>query len=39
MRHVSLTVPDLGDDKQNGALDRAIADFVHRIAGIAGKGG
>ena len=39
MRHVSLSVPDLGDEKLNSALDRAIADFVHRIAGIAGKGG
>lgn len=39
MRHLSISVPDLGDDKLNSALDRAIADFVHRIAGIAGKGG
>ena len=35
--HQSLTVPDLGDDKQNAALDRAISDFVHRQR-IAGKG-
>ena len=39
MRHISLTVPDLGDDRQNAALDRAINEFVHRVASIAGKGG
>ena len=38
-RHLSLTVPDLGDDKQNAALDRAINEFIHRISSIAGKGG
>ena len=38
-RHISLTVPDLGDAKQNAALDRAINDFVHRITSIAGKSG
>jgi hypothetical protein len=32
-------VPDLGDAKQNAALDRAINDFIHRITSIAGKGG
>lgn len=37
-RHLSLTVPDLGDDRQNAALDRAINDFIHRITSIAGKG-
>ena len=37
-RHVSLTVPDLGDDKQNAALDRAINEFISRITSIAGKG-
>ena len=36
-RHISLTVPDLGDDKQNAALDRAINDFIHKITSIAGK--
>lgn len=36
-RHLSLTVPDLGDDRQNGALDRAIVDFVSRITGIFGR--
>ena len=36
-RHLSLTVPDLGDDKQNAALDRAVHDFIQRITSIAGK--
>jgi hypothetical protein len=39
VRHLSLTVPDLGDDKQNAALDRAINEFIHRISNIAGKSG
>ena len=39
VRHLSLTVPDLGDDKQNAALDRAINEFIHRITSIAGKNG
>ena len=30
-------VPELGDDKQNAALDRAINEFVHRLTSIAGK--
>ncbi|RWP17815.1 MAG: hypothetical protein EOR01_23955 [Mesorhizobium sp.] len=38
-RHVSLIVPDLGDDKQNAALDRAVNDFIQKITSIAGKGG
>jgi hypothetical protein len=38
-RHLSLVVPDLGDDRQNAALDRAINDFIQKVAGIAGKGG
>ena len=38
-RHISLTVPDLGDTKQNAALDRAINDFIQRITSIAGKVG
>jgi hypothetical protein len=37
-RHLSLTVPDFGDEKQNIAFDRAIAEFIHRMAGIAAKG-
>ncbi|MBL8581796.1 MAG: hypothetical protein JNL61_06140 [Rhizobiaceae bacterium] len=38
-RHLSLTVPDLEDEKLNAALDRAIHDFVNRITAITGKGG
>lgn len=38
MRHLSLTVPDLGDDDQNAALDRAVNDFIQKITSIAGKG-
>ena len=37
-RHISLAVPDLGDEKQNAALDRAILDFIQKITSIAGKG-
>jgi len=37
-RHISLTVPDLGDAKHNAALDRAINDFIQKITSIAGKG-
>ncbi len=36
-RHLSLTVPDLGDDKQNAALDRAVNDFIQRVTSITGK--
>ena len=39
MRHLSLNVPDLGDARQNSALDRAINEFIQRIASIAAKGG
>lgn len=38
-RHISLTVPDLGDEKQNAALDRAISEFIQKITSIAGRGG
>jgi len=38
-RHISLAVPDLGDHRQNAALDRAILDFIQKITSIAGKGG
>jgi hypothetical protein len=37
-RHISLIVPDLGDPKQNAALDRAVNEFIQRITSIAGKG-
>lgn len=38
-RHVSLIVPDFGDDKQNAALDKAVNDFIQKITSITGKGG
>lgn len=38
VRHLSLTVPDLGDERQNAALDRAINEFIQKITSIAGKG-
>ena len=38
-RHISFSVPYLGDDKQNAALDKAINEFIHRITSIANKGG
>ncbi|HEY6632848.1 MAG TPA: hypothetical protein VIZ90_15465 [Rhizobiaceae bacterium] len=38
-RHISLTVPDLGDTRKNAALDRALNEFIQRITSIAGKGG
>jgi hypothetical protein len=39
MRHLSLLVPELGDDKSNAALDRAIGDFVQRLSELMRKGG
>ncbi len=36
-RHLSLVVPDLGDARQNAALDRAINDFIQRITSITAK--
>ncbi len=36
-RHLSLTVPDLGDAKQNAALDRAVHDFIQRVSHLMGK--
>ena len=38
-RHLSISVPDLGDEQRNDALDLAVADFVQRIAGLFGKDG
>lgn len=39
LRQMSLLVPELGDDKQNAALDRAVSDFVQRLTGLLRKGG
>ena len=36
-RHLSLTVPDLGDDKQNAALDRAVNEFIQRITSMPAR--
>ena len=37
LRHMSLMVPDLGDDEKNRRFDEAIAEFAHRMAAIMGK--
>ena len=39
MRHLSLVVPDLGDDKTNAAFDKAISEFVQKLSGLLRKGG
>ncbi len=39
MRHLSLLVPEFGDDKSNAALDKAISDFVQRLAELMRRGG
>jgi hypothetical protein len=36
-RHLSLVVPDLGNDKSNAAFDRAITDFIARMGGLIRK--
>ncbi|MGE0502201.1 MAG: hypothetical protein AB7I79_14535 [Rhizobiaceae bacterium] len=38
-RHISLAVPDLGDEKQNAALDRAVQEFIQKVAALTEKGG
>jgi hypothetical protein len=39
MRHLSLLVPELGDDKSNTAFDKAISEFVQKLSGLMRKGG
>lgn len=39
MRHLSLLVPDIGDDKTNAAFDRAISEFVHKLSSLMRKPG
>ena len=34
MRHLTLLVPDLGDQKHNAALDKAVTEFIGKIAGL-----
>lgn len=36
-RHLSLVVPDLGDEKANAAFDRAVTEFVGRMSGLIRK--
>jgi len=38
LRHLSLMVPDLGDERRNRLLEEAIADLVQKITAIAGDG-
>lgn len=37
MRHVSITVRDLGDEEMNRRFDEAIADFAHRMTALFNK--
>ena len=37
LRHLSLVVPDLGDDEKNRQFDEAIAEFVHKMGALLGK--
>lgn len=39
MRHLSLLVPELGNDKSNAALDKAIGEFVQKMTELLRKGG
>lgn len=36
-RHLSLVVPDFGDDKSNAAFDRAMIDFIAKMSGLFRK--
>ena len=38
LRHLSLMVPDLGEEK-NRLFDEAIAEFAHRMGALLGKDG
>ena len=39
MRHLSLLVPEFGDDKTNLVFDKAISEFVQKLAVLVRKGG
>jgi hypothetical protein len=39
MRHLSLLVPDLGDDKTNAGFDKAVGEFVQKMSSLMRKGG
>jgi hypothetical protein len=36
-RQLTLTVPDLGDDRKNRKFDEALSEFVQRIAGLTAE--
>ncbi|HEY9013014.1 MAG TPA: hypothetical protein VIN06_18565 [Devosia sp.] len=38
-RHLNLLVPDFGDDKRNAAFDKAVIEFVQKMAGLVGERG
>jgi hypothetical protein len=38
-RHLSLLVPDLGDDKTNAQFDKAMSEFVHQLSSLLRKPG
>jgi hypothetical protein len=33
-RHLNLLVPNFGDDKRNAAFDKAVIEFVQKMAGL-----
>ena len=33
-RHLNLLVPNLGDEKLNAAFDKAVVEFIHKMAGF-----
>lgn len=36
LRHLSIMVPDMGDEEKNRIFDQAIVEFAHRISLITG---
>lgn len=38
-RNLTLSLPDFGDQKKNSALDRAVAEFVHKIVALTSPPG
>lgn len=38
-RHLTLLVPDVGDDKHNAAFDKAVGEFIQKISGLMKKPG
>jgi hypothetical protein len=37
LRHISIMVPDFGDERRNRLLEEAITDLVQKIAAISGS--